>query len=62
MPITLDHKVVKVYLDHVRPPIPKRGHDWSAQLDFGEGAPVGWGETKEEAIINLFKAISEDIL
>lgn len=45
------------------PPIPNRNFDWAAidSATYGgdPGDPVGFGETKEEAIKNLLEQISE---
>ncbi len=36
------------------PPIPIRGFDWVATFeDYEGGEPIGYGETEEEAVLDL---------
>jgi len=48
---------VSIETEFVCPPIPDRTHDWRAQFSWHDGddeeAPVGWGETEREAVLNL---------
>jgi len=48
----------KIVLDYWQKPIPMRTADWTAIFDDYDGAPdahspIGYGETKEEAIADL---------
>lgn len=52
------HKLngITVRTEFVYPPIPPRQFDWSAVDDDtydGEGCPIGWGKTEQEAIKDL---------
>jgi len=47
---------------HICPPIPIRDFDWCAYDEDtfdGEGRPVGYGSTEEEAIADLRQKIEE---
>lgn len=47
----------------VCPPIPNRSYDWRADWSIcsgADGGPVGWGETKEEAVRDLLRDTVED--
>lgn len=51
------HKQIVTSFDY--PPIPVRGHDWSASFDWFDGdddQPIGYGETEEEAVLSLLQA------
>lgn len=52
---------MKISLDFVYPAIPLRQFDWQAvDADTYEpGCPIGYGETKEEAIADLLEQIEE---
>jgi hypothetical protein len=44
----------QIVTDHVRPPIPYSGYDWSATYDdYQPGDAIGWGFTREGAIEDL---------
>ena len=44
----------KISTQFVNPPIPHRGHDWSANHDdYEPGGLIGYGETEDEAIQSL---------
>ena len=45
--------------EHVYPPIPVRQWDWSAidHRTYDEGAPIGWGPTKQAAIDDLIEQL-----
>ena len=48
--------------DYVFPPIPDRRFDWSAIDDEtydGEGCPIGYGRTEQEAIEDLLDQLTE---
>jgi len=42
------------------PPIPDRRHDWRAvTADYEPGAPVGYGATEQEAIVDLLDQLED---
>lgn len=44
----------KIKTSFVYPPIPVRHHDWCAYYEGEEESKCyGWGETKEEAVLDL---------
>lgn len=51
----------KIRTEYVWPPIPDRRFDWSAVTDNydGEGSPIGWGRTEDEAIEDLVAEIED---
>lgn len=52
----------RIRTNHEYPPIPIRDMDWSAVDDStydGEGCPIGWGATEEEAIADLLEQLEE---
>lgn len=54
----------KIITEHVYPPIPERGFDWSAVRDGYDGAPdshclVGRGPTEQAAIDDLLQQEQE---
>jgi hypothetical protein len=45
---------MKIETSFVNPPIPVRSLDWQAVTDgYEPGAPIGQGETEQEAIVDL---------
>lgn len=53
---------MKIKTEHVYPPIPLRMYDWSAIDDDtydGQGSPMGWGASEQEAIEDLLCQIAE---
>ena len=53
---------MKIRTAAVYPPIPLTSYDWSAVDDDaydGEGCPIGYGATREEAIADLMEQIAE---
>jgi hypothetical protein len=53
---------MKIRTYHVYPPIPIRDFDWSAVDDDtydGEGCPIGYGRTEQEAIADLLELSKE---
>lgn len=47
---------------HVFPPIPDRRFDWSAvdrDTYDGEGSPIGWGRTEQDAIDDLLSQLTD---
>jgi hypothetical protein len=53
---------VKIVTKYAPPPIGSRAFDWSALDDDtydGEGSPVGFGATEEEAIADLKGQLEE---
>jgi hypothetical protein len=50
----------QIVTQHVYPPIPLRGWDWSAvTVDYEPGQPEGWGPTEEAAIADLVEQQEE---
>jgi hypothetical protein len=47
---------------NICPPIPTRGHDWSAHVDNwgADSSPTGYGETEADAIFDLIIQIEEE--
>lgn len=45
----------------IHPPIPTRGHDWSAYFDWDDGGETvqGFGESERDAVLDLFVRGSE---
>lgn len=53
-------KVALIYTEWIYPPIPLRTHDWIATIDSYEpGCPIGYGETEQEAILNLLDQLED---
>jgi hypothetical protein len=54
-------KTKKIKTNNVYPPIPDRRFDWCAVTDNydGEGSPIGWGRTEEDAIEDLVAEIED---
>jgi hypothetical protein len=53
---------MKIRTYHVHPPIPIRDWDWSAvdnDTYDGEGCPIGYGRTEQEAIADLLEQLKE---
>jgi hypothetical protein len=52
---------MKIHTDHWLKPIPIRAFDWSAiDEDTYDGTgPIGYGETKQEAIDDLMQQVDE---
>lgn len=51
----------QIIVEYVHPPIPFRGHDYCASLDnYDGGDPLGWGETREEAIADLIEQLEQE--
>jgi hypothetical protein len=53
---------MEIVTEYVYPPIPIRCCDWSAidrDTYEGEGCPIGWGASEEEAIADLLEQINE---
>lgn len=49
-----------IIVDHVRPPIPYRGNDYSAHVDGREESQqYGWGATAGEAIADLISVLED---
>lgn len=43
------------------PPIPIRSFDFGAVSDnYEPGCPIGWGETEEQAIADLFEQMDDE--
>jgi hypothetical protein len=58
----LGEKPMHIKTSFVYPPIPIRNFDWSAvdaSTYDGEGSPIGYGETEQEAIADLLQQIEE---
>ena len=52
--------MTRIVTQHVNPPIPYRGYDWSATLDSYEpGDLIGWGATEAEAIADLEEKLED---
>lgn len=52
---------VCVVLYHEFPPIPTRAFDWCAYDDNrGESSPVGYGETSQAAVADLFAQLEDE--
>lgn len=54
---------MKIRTSYVYPPIPIRDFDWSAVDDDtydGEGCPIGFGRTEEDAIADLLAQIEDE--
>ena len=50
---------VKVWCEY--PPIPDRSYDWGAAEDgYEDGGPIGWGATKDAALMDLHEQIATD--
>ena len=41
--------------DYRPKPVPFRGWDWTAWREEGGGAPVGYGDTKTDAVLDLLR-------
>ena len=51
-----------IITDYDCKPIPDRSHDWCARLDYFDGdeaQPIGWGETEEDAVLDLLNQMGE---
>src|SRR5262245_24322226 len=61
--LTADYTVTyhKLITTNVHPPIPVREYDWSAHLDGQEEGAVGWGATREAAILGLLCTIEDQM-
>ena len=54
---------MKIRTTYVFPPIPLRQFDWSAVDDDtydGEGCPIGYGATEQEAIADLMAQLEDE--
>jgi hypothetical protein len=52
---------MKIITNYAYPPIPIRQFDWSAITDnYEAGSPIGYGETKDQAVADLLDQLDED--
>ena len=51
-----------INVQFIHPPIPMRQFDWCATFEgYDEGDPQGFGETPQDAVVDLFKNLDEDL-